>query len=732
MGPPHPTHNEPTGAPVRATAAARRAFIGVVLLVVLSWVGAAIVPAGGRTMGAWALVFGGAAATAVFVATWGTAWATVGAWSALYCVGQGAALSWVDAGPGVRYQHLLLFREGWHWVGWVAAAVVTVQVFFLFARAREACLRACAWLWTEAGTLRTAAVGLAFVLTAAALSRDPSYYVVELAASTTLQLLALGCVIAAATAVSEDQSRALWEGVRAGLASPRLPWLVAAWVFAVSVVLIWWVYEFHPHVPDEVVYLVHARYFAAGFLELSLPPVPAAFELDLVSYQVDRLYVPVPPGWPAALAVGVALGAPWLVNPFLGAASVPLVYRFVRGLYGARTAGAVCVLLALSPWFVFLNMSLMTHSFTLFAGAIAAAYTGRRIRGGAWGWIAVAGVGLGLVALNRPLEGLVAAAGLGVWGLLASGSQPEDAPGTARRPGLRRVSDVGTLAVVSAAVVGTTLPYNAHFTGDPLTFPIMQYADEIYGEGSNALGFGPDKGLGFGGLDPFPGHGLADVLVNSALNFFQINIELAGWGVGSVLILVLFVFALSRWRRPDAAMLGVVALVAGSHAFYWFSGGPDFGARYWYLALVPLIVLSTRGLQALAERVNPGRVALAALVVCVSATTVFGPWRASDKYREYRGMEPGIRELARTEAWGPDDVILVRGDRHPDYASAAVYNPVDLRGEGPLYVWDRGEDVREALRLAYPNRRFWRVDGPSITGGGFSLVDPESAGRAVP
>ena len=43
-------------------------------------------------------------------------------------------------------------------------------------------------------------------------------------------------MVAAATAVSEDQARALWKGVRASLASPRLPWLVAAWVFAVSVV----------------------------------------------------------------------------------------------------------------------------------------------------------------------------------------------------------------------------------------------------------------------------------------------------------------------------------------------------------------------------------------------------------------------------------------------------------------------------------------------------------------
>lgn len=691
-----------------------------------------VIPDGGRTAGAWSLVFGGAAASAVLIATWGTAWGRVGAWSALYCLGQGAALSWVDAGPGVRYQHLVPGRDGWIWVAGIAGVVAVLQGFLVFARAREACVRAVSWLWATVGPLRVALVGAAFVLTAAALSREPTYYAVELVAASALQLLALGCLIGAANAASDAQARSLWEVVRERLGSPRLPWIVAVWVFAVSVVLVWWVYEFHPHVPDEVVYLIHARYFAAGFLELPLPPVPAAFELDLISYQVDRWYVPVPPGWPAALAVGVALGAPWLVNPFLGAASIPLVHRFVKDLYGARTAGAVTVLLGLSPWFMFLNMSLMTHSFTLFAGSIAAAYTGRRINGGGWGWIAVAGAGLGLVALNRPLEGLVAAAGLGLWGLIGSGSKAPEATTDLRRSSMRRVSDVGTLAIVSAAVVGTTLPYNAHFTGDPLTFPIMQYADEIYGAGSNALGFGPDKGLGFGGLDPFPGHGVADVLVNSALNFFQINIELAGWGIGSALVLLLFLAGLRRWQRPDLAMLGVVTLVAGAHALYWFSGGPDFGARYWYLALVPLVVLSARGLGALAERTDPGRVALAVIVLSFASLSVFGPWRASDKYREYRGMEPGVRELAQEQGWGPDDVVLVRGDRHPDYASAAILNPVDLRGPGPLYAWDRGPDVRRALRLAYPDRRFSVIDGPSITGGGFRLVEQGVAGRGEP
>ena len=46
-------------------------------------------------------------------------------------------------------------------------------------------------------------------------------------------------------------------------------------------------------------------------------------------------------------------------------------------------------------------------------------------------------------------------------------------------------------------------------------------------------------------------------------------------------------------------MLAVIAVIVGLHCFYWFSGGPDFGARYWYLVLIPCIVLAVRGLDVL-------------------------------------------------------------------------------------------------------------------------------------
>jgi hypothetical protein len=90
--------------------------------------------------------------------------------------------------------------------------------------------------------------------------------------------------------------------------------LAALWVTVLAAVLSLTAYQRHPHVADEVGYLYHARYFAEGVLTMPTPPVPEAFDIDLMHYEEDRWYSPVPPAWPAMLALGALLGAPWLVN----------------------------------------------------------------------------------------------------------------------------------------------------------------------------------------------------------------------------------------------------------------------------------------------------------------------------------------------------------------------------------------------------------------------------------
>ena len=112
----------------------------------------------------------------------------------------------------------------------------------------------------------------------------------------------------------------------------------------------------------------------------------------------------------------------------------------------------------------------------------------------------------------------------------------------------------------------------------------------------------------------------------------------------------------------------------------------------------------------------------------LSAAVCFMPWRAVDKYHEYRNMRPDIPRIADREELGAA-LVLVRGSR-TDYAGAAVYNPLDLSAAEAVYAWDRGPEVRQALFAAYPDRPVWVIEGPALTGDGYRVAQrPGPASR---
>jgi hypothetical protein len=615
------------------------------------------------------------------------------------------------------------------------------------------------WLGRHFRSWQIVGAGLVFFLTSATVSRDVRIYLMELPFAAFAQTVNLMNVLLAALALPKgvlaqwkERLDKLFGRAESVTLLPLLPHvprsvdilapLAAIWVTALAAGLSFFSYERHPHIPDEVVYLLHARYLANGMLTMPAPTVPEAFNIDLMNYEADRWFCPVPPGWPAILSLGVMLGAAWLVNPALGGLNVLLAYALVRELYDRRAARMTALLLCVSPWHVLMGMNFMPHTFTLTCalGAAVSVMRARRKTRWASGWALLGGVATGMVGLIRPLEGLVVAGLIGLWVIGLGGRR-------------LKISGITAFALGLIAVGAAVMPYNKLLTGSPTKFPIMAYADKYYGPKTNALGFGPERGLGWA-LDPYPGHGWRDVVVNSNLNLTSINFELLGWSGGSLLFIALLIFA-GAARGRDYLMLATIAAVFVAHIFYWFSGGPDFGARYWYLMIVPCVALTVRGIQFLEEKLDrdagpsllspqPGqtevrpafslqgaRVVVLALSCCALTLVNYFPWRAIDKYHHYLGMRPDILRLARQYDFGKS-LVLIRGERFPDYASAAVYNPLDLRAAAPVYAWDRNPEVRARALSAYADRTVWIIEGPSITGAGFKVVEgPLAAGELL-
>jgi hypothetical protein len=688
----------------------------------------------GTLQGIAGLLFALAASSGVVAAAWSESWRRFGLWIAVALVGQAVALQLVLAGSGVGYQHYqspmahpATLRAVL--VGWLAVqtSLVAGGLSSRWPSIRQ-------WCGRSFRPWQLLAIGALFALSSATFSRSLLAFTSELMFATFLQALGLGTIILAVWSIPD---RAL-DSSRLGILSnfvfrnqaptqgrarmDRLAILAAGWTLAVSLTLAIVAYQRHPHVPDEVAYLFQARSFAEGMLWLPPPPVPGAFSVDLLYFGADKVYSVFPPGWPAVLALGVLIGAPWVVNPVLAALNVLLAFVLLDRLYDRRSARIGAVLMACSPWSLFLAMSYMAHHFTLTCALAAALGVVATRRSGRVRWAWLAGVAIGVISLLRPLDALVVAGLLGLWSVGVGGTR------------LPIKAIVGMVAAAVAVGLGN-LWYNTLLTGSARVFPVMEYFDAYYGPKTNALGFGPERGVGWSGLDPFPGHGLIDVGVNANFNLFATNIELFGWCTGSLFLVFLIVFS-RRMNRSDRLLLASGLAVVGIHTFYWFSGGPDFGARYWYLILVPCIGLTARGVTVLADllgtRSSHARVSLGVLALSIIAMVTFVPWRAIDKYYHYRGMRPDIASLARTADFGRS-VVLIQGKRHPDYHSAAVHNPLGLQANAPIYAWDRTPEVRDSILLRYPNRLVWVVAGPSRTGGAYRILQgPLPAAELAP
>jgi len=406
------------------------------------------------------------------------------------------------------------------------------------------------------------------------------------------------------------------------------------------------------------------------------------------------------------LAPGILLGIPWLVNPVLGGLNIFLAYLLMQEIFNLRIARVAIFLLVLSPWHVFMAMNFMSHTFSLTCALTSAYCIAIARRSGKPFWGLVGGLSAGVQFLIRPLDGVVLCGLLGLWALGFGGRR-------------LKWSALAAFIIGASIAVAISFPYNDYLTGNPFRHTLTAYMDKRYGPNRNAMGFGPDRGFGWTALDALPGHTPVEAIINVIVNLAMLNTELFGWGTGSVWLLLLSPFLVAA-DKLDRCMITIVCVFIAVYSLYWFTGGPDFGPRYWYLILIPCVILVARAASELAVK-DDYRVLFVVGALSMAAAVNYIPWRAVNKYHRYRNMRPGIRELARQHRFGRS-VVLVRGHEYPDFGSAILNNPLDLRSSGPLYAHSESRDIDCRLATQYPDYSFCVVRGPSLTGRGFTLV----------
>jgi hypothetical protein len=467
--------------------------------------------------------------------------------------------------------------------------------------------------------------------------------------------------------------------------------LLAVLVFGTTCVLSHLVLDPIPHISDEVSYLFQARVLAAGRLTLPAPPIPSLFPAEWVVVHDGKWFSVFPPGWPLLLSLGVRLGIPSLVNPVLGAMSLVAIHRLAIRFVGDTRAVAVAILCAVSPFFLFMCASFMSHPASLLFATLCLLFLLEATTRGNWSLFLLSGGFAAFGFLVRPLDATVLWAVPALYLLVRQRTW---------------MQLLGTSLSAAALAIGATLyfAYNHSLTGQSF-MPLLNLTSP-----HNRFGFGPDIGLPWAGFAT-PGHDLGKAAANLSLNVAVMSADLFGWPLCSLwLVLLLVCFGKLDWQHRLAA-LAIIGVVSG-YAFYWYHG-VCFGARFYFAVLPLLLILTVEGLSrapaifasvlggSADDFVAPLRtfVALAfafSVLVYLPTVSLFAP------YHNQRNVDRGLDRFvaARDITQG----IVFIGPGAWDYGRALLLNALSPTGGPVIYAFEAGASDQQQLVHAFPDR----------------------------
>ena len=493
----------------------------------------------------------------------------------------------------------------------------------------------------------------------------------------------------------------------------RIPWpvrIAAVAVFLFCAAYNFFVFDHVPHVHDEIVYLFQARIFLTGHFSAPLPCAPDSFDFPHM-VNVGRWYSIYPPGFPALLVVGLLFGAPWLINPLLGALAVLLFFFLGTEIYDRRTGILAALLGAASIWLLLMSSSLMAHTASMAAAAVFLLFVFKSLRAPTIGHGLAAGLGLGMAILIRPYNALILALPFLLVLVVRT------------LKGFReRWKNLLALALIAGLALGFYLYYNSATTGHWLKPGYLAR----YGSDYSVI-FGRPATLDY---DYTP--------LVAALQIFEnmkaINNYLFGWPLTSLwpLLFVLWFTVFHREERGRTMLLFSAFLVMVVGFFFFWGAFIAFGARMFFDALPILLVLSAKGLVEapglLAGKIRKvglqaWRAILAAVLILftVYALAVRFPRWTTPAWSEWF-YERYDHNLAGSSAWvhnavraaGLHDALVVfkllyaplTGFPTGWWGSGFMHDTPALDGD-VIYANDRGPETNLKLARCYPHRTIY-------------------------
>ena len=461
------------------------------------------------------------------------------------------------------------------------------------------------------------------------------------------------------------------------------------------------IFEHVPHSEDEVAYVFQAKVLAQDRLAVATPSHPKAFWTPFVVDYHGLRFSKYAPGWPLLLSLGVRLRAPWLVNTLLGTVTLALIAWLGRSYYRPAVGLLAAGLGLVTPGFLFLSASLLSHPASLFWATLALLtfFYAVTLRPGC---ALLTGLALGAAFVTRPFAGLGLAIPIGIFGLILAG-----------RGEYPWKSMLWLLVGLIPAAALLPLYWWA-ITGNPTfnAYVLVWPYDRV--------GFGADIG-------PY-GYGLNEALfINTRLKLTTLATGLFGWPGWTDLLFVPIPFLTRRANRWDWLLLGTILGTIFVHNFYWAFGGADGGfPRYYYEALPALLLLTARGIVISIEYLNRltlfvtggnfkfGWLAVGLVLLFVAYNLVWNlPPRLAAQKGKYNITPAPLQVVARANLTEPALVFVKNVESWSDFAAPFAANSPSLNGP-VVFAIDWGTELNKKVRSQFSERTCYELDGNSL------------------
>jgi hypothetical protein len=413
----------------------------------------------------------------------------------------------------------------------------------------------------------------------------------------------------------------------------RRRFLAAAMVaaFGLSTLVNFLVYDNIPKNLDEIGYLFQAHHFASGKIYSRAPLEGFQGYMNIVTDGEGKIYGAHFPGMSLLQTPAVFIGQPWLTGPFLGALGLLVLFGLARRIYGEALARYALILALISPFYIFMSATFMSHPGTAFLSLLFSYFFVRWVLDGKKYAPYLTGLCFGLLAVTRPLTCLTVTLPFLIYLVVLIIKRRS----SMAVPLFRCLLPVVIILVLFAGYVKI-------LTGDPLLLPTSIQNPSL------SPGFGPQKGVPVrGGVrEPFY---FADGLNQALSKTVMLGVDLYGWA-GFSLVFIPFVLAAPGRSRWDIIFLSSAVLITVNY-LVMPAKGMIYGPRYFFAAVPFLFLLTLRGIQgaaALLSKIHENGVDRRIYRFCLYAFALFVflfTIRSALEYvpmkvEKYRGIQP--------------------------------------------------------------------------------------------